>query len=142
MRYVIALMVVGCGAPPKPPPAPPPPPPVYAIEFEVKESNLTTGDDIQITTIHGDKPGCLGGGTYAISGRYTLASRSDAELVVGGHRGGMPGQEVVQRGSGDFSFKIDMVKDGPIEASFSKVGGGSSTGGIVIQCSKATPVQQ
>lgn len=108
---------------------------MYAIEFEVARSELTTGDAIEVQSLHGDKPGCVAGGTYAIAGTYTLASRADAELVAGSQ------EKSVQRGTGEFSLELQLDKDGPIDVSFMKAGGGSSAGGITIHCTKANKVQ-
>jgi hypothetical protein len=134
MRWVILLSVVGCASPPPPPPVTPPPPKVIAIPFKVESSNLTTGDEIEITSIHGDKPGCSAGGTYAIRGRYVLGSRADAELVVTGSAHQSLGEKAVARGSGEFDFTISVGQDGPLEAQFMKAGGGSSAGGIIVRC--------
>jgi hypothetical protein len=132
MRWIL-LVLVACGSPP-PPKEAPPPPKVLAIPFHVDSSNLTTGDEIEITTIHGDRPGCVAGGTYQIAGRYLLTSRADAELVVSGPAHEAYGEKTIARGPGEFQFTIEIAKDGPISASFMKAGGGSAAGGIVVTC--------
>lgn len=107
---------------------------MHTIPFEVESSNLTTGDEIEITSIHGDRPGCVAGGTYQIAGRYLLGSRADAELVVAGPAHVAYGEKTIARGAGEFQFTVEIAKDGPIEASFMKAGGGSSAGGIIVRC--------
>ena len=137
MRWLVLLALIGCGSPPPPKPPPPPAPQVHAIEFKVEESNLTTGDEIEVTSLHGDRPGCVAGGTYQISGRYLLSSRADAELQVNA-RGGQTSaaDKTVGRGAGEFSFNFEIVKDGLLEVMFMKAGGGSSAGGIVLRCAQ------
>lgn len=134
MRWIIVLALFGCASPPPPKP-PPPPPQIRAIEFKVEESNLTTGDEIEVTSLHGDRPGCIAGGNFQIAGRYILSSRADAELVVSARGGETTNAErTVARGAGEFSFTFEIVKEGPLEVSFMKAGGGSSAGGILIRC--------
>lgn len=125
----IALLLLGSASPP-----PPAPPKIVEVPFKVESSNLTTGDEIEITSIHGDKPGCAAGGTYAIRGRYVLGSRADAELVVSGPAHQSLVEKTVARGSGEFDFTISVAQDGPLEAQFMKAGGGASAGGIIVRC--------
>src|SRR2546425_8133825 len=135
MRWLLVLSIASCASPP--PPAPPPAPPkVIAIAFKVESSNLTTGDEIEITSLHGDRPTCTAGGTYAIGGRYLLGSRGDAELVVSAPNHTSHAEKGVIRGPGEFNFTLEFANEGPFEVAFQKSGGGSSAGGIVVACSE------
>jgi hypothetical protein len=135
MRWLFACCLACCAAPPPPPPAAPAPPPIRPVPFEIAASRLTTGDSIEVTTLEGDHDGCVAGATYTISGHYLLSSRSDAELVISEQNGkASEGENVVHRGSGDFSFTLKKLSDGPFEVAMLRVGGGSSMGSIVVRC--------
>lgn len=134
-RLPLLAALAACASPAPPPAQPPPSPAPRAIPFEVVESSLTTGDEIQVTSLHGDRPGCVAGGTYAIAGTYVLGSRGEAELSVTA-RGGetSPAERAVIRGAGEFSLTFELRREGLLEVSFQKAGGGASAGGVVLRC--------
>ena len=112
--------------------------PHLAVNFEAGKSAFETGDSITIRKIIGTQDTIGVGGTYTISGVYTLQSREGAKLGAFTTTAepldegpGLPGQTMrIGRGSGVFELTMTMKHEGRPHVSFYPSGGGQSFGGV------------
>jgi hypothetical protein len=109
----------------------------YHVTFELGDTEFAPGDSITIQTVRGSQPSLAVGGTYAVSGRYTLESTPDADLSLFVTTTNStptaidPGQTVrVQKGSGEFTLIKALTEQGYPHLSFYPASGGSSFGGV------------
>ena len=106
----------------------------YVIEFETYETSWSAfrpGDSIEILEFRGTSPKVEAGQRYYVKGRYTLASEERAMLAwyctngdvsEDGYRG------YVDRGEGEFTRTITLVKPGMLHLNYYPAGGGEGFG--------------
>lgn len=112
--------------------------PHLKVDFETSKRAFASGDNITIRQIVGTQDAIGIGGTYTVSGVYTLQSRQHAKLGAfttttdpKGPDPVLPGQTLqVERGSGLFELTFTLKHDGYPHISFYPSDGGESFGGV------------
>jgi hypothetical protein len=110
----------------------------HAVPFSAGHCSLTNGDAIHIEAVLGTEKGFEVGGTYRVTGTYTLNSAPSAELsfyltTAGFNRTApiRPTQRMkVSKGSGRFELTQTFVTNGWPHLSFYPVHGGNGFGGL------------
>jgi thiol-disulfide isomerase/thioredoxin len=115
-------------------------PTLVDVPYEVGATNFETGDEIKITEIRGTSENFKPKHEYWIKGTYTLRSRDRATLgasVTAQSSAGAipqphdPDQSLeIKRGSGEFTLKLPMHRNGWPHVSFYPADGGQSFGGV------------
>lgn len=98
----------------------------YEVAFKLGSSVFAPGDNITIKEVRGTSKKIAVGGTYSVSGTYTLSSRDEARLSFFGtslsYSGPTPidpRQTVrIQKGSGSFYLVKTMADDSYLHVSF------------------------
>jgi uncharacterized protein len=98
----------------------------YEVSFKLGSSVFAPGDNITIKEVRGTSKKIVVGGTYSVSGTYTLSSRDEARLSFfdtsisySGPTPIDPKQTVrIQKGSGSFYLVKTMGDDGYLHVSF------------------------
>ncbi|HTV40297.1 MAG TPA: DUF192 domain-containing protein [Candidatus Sulfotelmatobacter sp.] len=98
----------------------------YAVPFELGSSAFAPGDNITIKEVRGTSDKIVIGGTYSVSGAYTLSSRDEANLsffdTSVGYSGPTPTDPKqtmrIKRGTGLFYLVETMHDDGYLHVSF------------------------
>jgi hypothetical protein len=109
----------------------------HVIQYELGASGFPAGDQITITSVHGNRKHIEPGGSYLVEGTYTLSSAENAGLALfctsRGPSGPTPvqeGQQVkITKGSDTFHLYETNAPDGWLHVSFYP-NGGSSRGGV------------
>jgi hypothetical protein len=109
------------------------------VPVELGEAEFSPGDSITIQSVLGTQTSIVSGGTYCVTGTYTLSSRPAADLALFLTTKNTapsptpidPRQTVrIQKGSGAFSLVTTISAAGYPHLSFYPVPGGSSFGGV------------
>jgi hypothetical protein len=108
----------------------------YIIQLESGASEFTSGDEIVISSVRGNREHLELGGRYLLDGSYTLASSESADLAwfstSRGPSGSTPISEqqhvLISKGSGSFHLEKTLLDDGWLHVSFYV--NGHSHGGI------------
>jgi beta-lactamase regulating signal transducer with metallopeptidase domain len=108
-----------------------------AVEYELGATEFADGDSIRITRITGTSAKMQPRGAYRVEGKYRLASRDRATLLLSvtttpanATTVTHPQQSViVEKGEGDFSLVLPMIAEGNPHVSFYPVPSGSAFGG-------------
>jgi hypothetical protein len=96
------------------------------IQYELGASGFSAGDQINITSVRGDRKHIEPGGSYLVEGTYILASADRADLTLycttRGPSGPTPDQKnqyiEITRGAGKFHLYETNVADGWLHVSF------------------------
>lgn len=110
-----------------------PSPSAPAVPVEAGDRAFLPGDSIVIDEVRGDHPTFQVGGTYELTGHYTLASHARALLASFITNGDGPGQNptlMVAAGQGSFDLRFTFFRDGWPHLSFYPEGGGESFGHV------------
>jgi hypothetical protein len=109
------------------------------VQFELGRAQFKPGDSITIQEVRGSTNLIQAGGTYCVTGTYTLASQDEAKLCFFStttNRSSSPSrvdpaQMVrVTKGTGTFSLAKRMTDDGYLHVSFYPRGSGGDFGGV------------
>jgi hypothetical protein len=116
---------------------------IYPIDTKIETQQIYSEDQVTVTSIKGDQPRFSIGGTYLITGRYTLASADQARIKVfvtpkngkhGSGRNDIEQSAAIVRGSGSFSLVIPVWDEGPLNVSISPAGNPLISPGLEDQC--------
>jgi hypothetical protein len=119
------------------PPASPPPDFPSAVSYELGDSEFASGDSITITELRGTAEDIQPGGTYCVTGTYTLTSQDAADLSFFATTTNRtptpvdPQQTVrVTKGTGSFRLIKHMAGDGYLHLTFYSRATGQGFGGV------------
>lgn len=91
----------------------------YLVHVVVTPTSWASGDRIEVTSVHGDRPVFKAGGTYLVQGRYVLGSAFMAVLMLVpvSPQGRLDEPNVqsmhLERGRGRFALMATMPNGGP-----------------------------
>jgi hypothetical protein len=111
----------------------------HVVQFELGRAQFEPGDSITIQAVRGSTNLIQTGGTYCVTGTYTLASHDEANLSFFSTTTNRtsspsrvdPAQMVrVTKGTGTFSLAKRMKDDGYLHLSFYPGGSGGDFGGV------------
>ena len=111
----------------------------HMVQFELGRTQFEPGDSITIQEVRGSTNLIQAGGTYCVTGTYTLASHDEANLCFYSTTTNRtsspsrvdPAQMVrVTKGTGTFSLAKRMKDDGYLHLSFYPRGSGGDFGGV------------
>lgn len=107
------------------------------VQFELGESEFAPGDNITIAGLHGTTEQIRRGGTYCLTGTYTLNSQDEADLSFFATTTNKilipvePEQTIhVVKGAGSFRLIKKMTEEGYLHVSFYSRSTGQGFGGV------------
>jgi hypothetical protein len=110
----------------------------YVVDYQLGAGTTRSGDRIQIVEVRGTRPNFEEGGIYLVKGEYTLASVSDAKLLLsvtatqrgkGCTKGNSRGSVEIAQGSGTFELAAPIPYAGHPHVTFYD-SSGSNAGGV------------
>jgi hypothetical protein len=109
----------------------------HMVRYEIGDTEFAEGDSITIEEIRGTSPTIVTGGTYAVSGRYTLSSADEADLSLFATTTDPSPKPVdaqqtirVKRGTGTFRVVKTIAEPGYLHLTYYPAAGGSGFGGV------------
>lgn len=109
----------------------------YAVQYELGDSEFAPGDGITIQGLQGTTDAIQPGGTYCVTGTYTLESQEEADLSFFATTTNKtatpvdPQQTVrVKKGTGSFRLVKNMTSEGYLHLTFYSRATGQGFGGV------------